>query len=109
MRSRSILPPVTLAFDASGEEPLTHHKKGERSYVEYRIRCQAAIYCNAATQAWLAVLRHAARRDDVDVAVRASQHAGNRTAGPTSQHPLHPGRRHRLHAAEQLPPTPDRR
>src|SRR5256714_13215563 len=49
-RSRSILPPVILAFDASGEEPLTHHKKGERRNVEYRIRCQAAIYCNAATQ-----------------------------------------------------------
>ena len=32
-----------------------HHKKGERSHVEYHIRRQAAFYCNAATQdSWLA-------------------------------------------------------
>ena len=45
MRSRSILPPVTSAFDASGEEPLTHHKKGATScWVPYsmtsRLRSQ---------------------------------------------------------------------
>src|SRR6185295_9220051 len=64
-RSRSILPRVILAFDASGEEPLTHHKTGERNHVEYHIARQVALYCNAATQdTWLAVLRLAAWRDD---------------------------------------------
>ena len=40
-----------------------------------------------------AILRLAARRDDVDVAVRARHHAGNRTAAATeTQHPFHHGR-----------------
>ncbi len=38
------------------------------------------------------VLRIAAWRDNVDVAVRAGQYAGNRTAGPETQYPLHHGR-----------------
>ena len=58
-----------------------HHKQGERSHVEFHIARQAALYCNAATQdAWLAqaILRRAARRDDIDVAVavRTGQHTG---------------------------------
>ena len=37
------------------------------------------------------------------------EHAGGRAAATEAQHPVHHGRRHRLDAAEHLPPRPDGR
>jgi len=74
-----------------------HHKQESLAMLSSILPDKPPFIANAATQdAWSAqaVLRRAAWRDDVDVAVRAGQHAGNRTAaGTETQYPLHHGRR----------------
>ena len=91
-----------------------HHKKGERSHVEYRI---------ALPSRHLLQRRHARRL--VGLSVPAPSLLGatmmvslsragrarrqRRSSQPEAQHPLHHGRRHRLDAAEHLSPRPDGR
>jgi formylglycine-generating enzyme required for sulfatase activity len=76
MRSRSILPPVTLAFDASAGPRCI--AKGERSHLSTILPDKPPFIATPPrkTPGW--VLRTLARRDDagVAVAVRTSHHTG---------------------------------